>query len=212
MTTVSTFRNNQLTGNRPLLTILNHIKKGTEKEIVENYRQLLLDGKDDWADQLLLHLTAFTPAGRFDKIRHRNDILFYSRIVMLETNPLTEKELAKVHQVAIADQHTYASFRSIAGNTLIILVPVESEAHQHPRTFNRVLNYYTSRRGLPLSANGFRLTDLCYYSSDPDAFINPDATPLPLQPGPAGGPPASNAVALPTTRFILHAVRFPCLN
>lgn len=199
MTTVSIFRNNQLTSNRPLPTVLNHILQGTEREIVENYRQLLRDGKDDWADQLLLHLQYFTPAGRFHAIRHKDNLMQYTRLVMLETRPMRESELAETKKAIVAEQYAYACFRHISGNALVLLVPVETEAHQHQRTFNRVYQHFTETVGLSLTSAGFRVTDGCYYSSDPDTFINSDAVPFPLQPKPVSPPPASNAAALPAT-------------
>lgn len=199
MTTVSVFRNHQLTANRPLSNILQHIQKGTDRDIVENYRQLLLEGKDDWADQLLFQLPYFTPAGRFLAIRRKDDLVQYSRFVMLETNPLRERDIAETRQTIITDPQVYACFRSIAGNALVLLVPVETEAHQHQRTFNKLCQYFTQTVGLSLTSAGFRVTDGCYCSSDPDSFINPDAVPFPLLPMPVPTPPASNAVALPAT-------------
>ena len=199
MTTVSIFRNNQLTSNRPLLTVLNHILLGTEREIVENYRHLLWDGKDDWADQLLLQLQFFTPAGQFHTIRHKDNLMQYTRLLMLETRPMRESKMAETRQAIIAEQYAFACFRHIAGNALVLFVPVETEAHQHQRTFNRVYQYFTDMVGLSLTSAGFRVTDGCYYSSDPDTFINPDAVPFPLQPKPVFPPPTSNAVALPAT-------------
>jgi len=199
MTTVSVFRNHQLTANRPLSNILLQIQKGTDCEIVENYRQLLLEGKDDWADQLLFQLPFFTPAGRFLAIRRKDDLVQYSRFVMLETNPLRERDIAETRQIIIADPQVYACFRNIAGNALVLLVPVETEAHQHQRTFNKVCQYFVQMVGLALNSAGFRVTDGCYCSSDPDTFINSDAVPFPLQPKPVPAPPASNAVELPTT-------------
>ncbi len=199
MTTVSVFRNQQLTANRPLSNILLQIQKGTDREIVENYRQLLFDGKDDWADQLLFQLPYFTPAGRFLVLRRKDDLVQYSRFVMLETNPLRERDIAETRQSIIADPQVYACFRNIAGNAIVLLVPVETEAHQHQRSFNRVYQHFTETVGLSLTSAGFRVTDGCYCSSDPDTYINSDAVPFPLQPKPVPAPPASNAVALPAT-------------
>lgn len=199
MTTVSIFRSSQLTSNRSLTTILNHILQGTEKEIVENYRQLLRDGKDDWADQLLLHLQYFTPTGSFHAMRHKDNLMQYTRLVMLETRPMRESEMTEIRKVIEAEQYAYACFRNLAGNALVLLIPVETEAHQHPRTFNRVHQYFSETVGLSLASTGFRVTDVCFYSYDPDAFINLDAVPFPLQPVPIPAPPASNAVAVPMT-------------
>ncbi len=200
MTTVSVFRNHQLTANRPFSNILLQIQKGTDREIVENYRQLLFDGKDDWADQLLFQLPYFTPAGRFLAIRRKDDLVQYSRFIMLETNPLRERDIAETRQTIIADPQVYACFRNIAGNALVLLVPVETEAHQHPRSFSRLHDYLCNSLGLALSSAGFRLTDVCYCSYDPDAYINPDATPFPLQPMPTQFPPKSNATAIPADK------------
>lgn len=199
MTTVSIFRNHQLTANRPLSNLLLQIQKGTDREIVENYRQLLFEGKDDWADQLLFQLPYFTPSGRFLAIRRKDDLVQYSRFVMLETNPLRERDIAETRQTIIADPQVYACFRNITGNALVLLVPVETEAHQHQRTFNKLSQYFTQTLGLALSSAGFRVTDGCYCSSDPDTYINSDAVPFPLQPKPVPPPPASNASVLPAT-------------
>jgi hypothetical protein len=199
MTTVSIFRNSQLTTNRSLSTILNHIRQGTDKELVENYRQLLRDGKDDWADQLLLHMQHFTPAGCYLATRTIDNLMHYTRLVMLEARPMRESEIEETKKAVIKEQYTFACFRNLAGNALVVLVPVETEAHQHLRTYNRVHQYFSETVGLSLTSAGFRVTDVCFHSYDPDAFIDLDAMPFPLQPPPAAFPPASNAVALPAT-------------
>lgn len=196
MPTITIFRHkNQVCAQRPLLTILQQIKRGMYKEIVQDLREQKLLELKDLDEYLLDHLPAFTPSGKFEGGRDLDSLMDYSQYIWLEVAGLDQDLLASIKMDIARIPFTYACFINQLGEGLVVLVKVKTPALLHTGAFACINQFYRQRLALDTTLSGQHIGDLCPYSYDPDIYINPDAALFPVKLQPTGTPPSLSGVS-----------------
>ena len=154
--------------------VLRGIKRGEfQKGEVLEIRDQRRQGKE--YGHLKRNLSGFTPSGTFSNLRREENLLSYSKILVLDIDKLSKRKLSEVKSKAKGDDYTYAVFESPSGTGLKILVKVDSEAILHKIAFQGAKDYYESLLGVEIDKSGKDITRFCFVSYDPDLYLNKDS-------------------------------------
>ena len=205
--TVSVFRNAKATDpvdDVALTVILDRIRTGAYRAEVDQ----VLDAAPELQQEVKARvLSAFTPSGRFGR-RSREGLLEHSGVVVLDIDDKTDAEGKKAELAR--DPHVLAAFRSPRGGVkvLVPVVVIDGEtgelrnpetAGEHKAVMASAFGHFTHMDPDP---SGTDVARLCYFSFDPDPYVNEGAVPLEVEAGTTpktgeGGPdeagPASQA-------------------
>ncbi|MBP7077473.1 MAG: PriCT-2 domain-containing protein [Bacteroidales bacterium] len=174
MTPLSIFENfNNVVGDRSFDVIVEAIRTGKLREKVEMLRQLLQEGNQKEYSQSKKQLPAFTPSGRFEGGRKAEFLQEYSRLIILDIDKV--ENLAEITEKARNCPYTYTCFVSPGGNGLKILVKTDNSVQKHREAFLRVQQYYEKLLNTVIDPSGKDVTRLCFFSWDPELFINPES-------------------------------------
>jgi len=164
-------------------SILESIKDGSEcGEKIKRIRQLIKDNDTEAAAALKKTLPAFTPAGMFNKIRNKSKLSFYSGIVHLDLDHIPDNRLDEIIKTVQECEFTYACFISVSGAGLKIFVRVSSHSPEHEIAIKQVSEFYSSLLNFPPDTACKDISRLCFFSHDPDLFINTAASTFNIQP------------------------------
>src|SRR5690606_37925744 len=83
-----------------------------------------------------------------------------------------------VFQQASSLPTTWSCFRSPSGNGLKIMVQVATDAAKHEQAFKQVAAWYEAQLQVQIDRSGKDVSRLCFYSSDPDLYINTNCQPF----------------------------------
>lgn len=154
--------------NRDVYFILDRIKKGSSKELVQKIRC----STKEIADQLKKNLPAILFSGTF---RQRNDasIINHSGLICLdfdkfETNVLLDKFRSQLKE----DAYAFSIFTSPSGNGLKCLVKIPQDINNHKLYFDSLKDKYNSKY-FDISCSN--LSRICFESYDPEIHINEDS-------------------------------------
>jgi len=161
--------------NKELNTILDEIKNGKFINEVNAVRQLYKAGNKTEGDLKKKKLQGFTPSATFNTVRKAHLAENYTHFIILDLDKLSESELKRVSNLATLAPYTYSSFVSPSGNGLKILVRVDTDLEHHAIAYNQVAEYYEQALEIDLDRSGKDVSRLCFYSYDPDLFLNTDA-------------------------------------
>ncbi len=130
-------------------------------------------------DGLKKRLPMVTFSGVF-KIRDNDQLAAHSGLVQADLD-LLDSRLPEIRQVLRADPHVWALFLSPTGDGLkaIYRVPVCADKEQHAAAFRAVGAHVKELCGVEIDATG-DVSRACFLSYDPDAYLNPEAVPLPV--------------------------------
>jgi len=174
MTPLSIFENfNNVVGNRSFEVIAEGIRSGKVKDQVVALRKLLEDGNQKEYSQRKKQLPAFTPSGRFEGGRKPEFLQEYSRLIILDVDKV--ENLPEIKEKASHCPYTYSCFVSPGGNGLKILVKTDNSVTKHREAFLAVKSYYEKLLGLSIDPSGKDVTRLCFFSWDPELFLNPES-------------------------------------
>jgi hypothetical protein len=180
-TLTSIFKNfNEPIENLLLEDIIGRIRSGMYQNQIESLRQMLAGGKKKEYNDKKKSLLAFTPCGTFSQGRRIETLLDYSGFLILDIDKLTALELEQAKEKAGVEKYTYAMFVSPGGNGLKILVQVSTGREHHSAAFSQVKAHYESILGVAVDKSGRDVSRLCFMSYDPDALLNLDAKPFPV--------------------------------
>lgn len=179
MNNASIFTNfTQFNGNKSLTEIVNEIAEGKYQSQIQQLRSLIAFGKQTEADQYKKALPAFTASGTFEKGRKADLLQQYSQYIMLDIDDLPPDKLEPVFQQASSLPVTWCCFRSPSGNGLKILVQVATDATKHEQAFRQVAAWYEAQLQVQIDRSGKDVSRLCFYSSDPDLYLNSNSQPF----------------------------------
>jgi hypothetical protein len=179
MSNASIFTNfTQFNGNKILTEIVNEIAEGKYQSQIQQLRSLIACGKQTEADQCKKALPAFTASGTFEKGRKADLLQQYSHYIMLDIDDLPPDKLEPVFQQASSLPTTWCCFRSPSGNGLKILVQVATDAIKHEQAFKQVAAWYEAQLQVQIDRSGKDVSRLCFYSSDPDLYLNNNSQPF----------------------------------
>jgi hypothetical protein len=160
----------------PLPTIIHKIRSGFCAVEINSLRQHIQTGNEIAAKQVMRTLLRFTPGGHFRGERTRETIVTYSGLAMLETAYLPADLLMEYKTIIEADTFTRACFLGPEGDSLRILIQVNSTIDAHSEAHQQVRDYYEQTLSIAILNTGRQATALCPFSFDPDAYFNPDST------------------------------------
>lgn len=130
----------------------------------------------DAADDIKKRLPAVLWSGTFST-RSKNGLIQHSGLLCADIDKIPER-VGELHDLARTDQHAVAAFVSPSGTGLKIVFRVPPDASLHSQSFNSVRSHVASFYGVPVDEAAKDVSRLCFVSSDPSAFYNPNATSL----------------------------------
>jgi len=166
---ITIFKNLQTT-NTPFFKdidfVLDRIKSGKSKQIVENVRK---QKTKELSDKIKVTLPAICFSGKFTK-RSDNSIVEHSGLICLDFDKYESDELLNEdRQKLIADKYTFCLFISPSDNGLKILVKIPCDIDNHKKYFDALEKYYDNKHFDTTSKN---ISRVCFESYDPNLFIN----------------------------------------
>ncbi|MBU4154413.1 MAG: PriCT-2 domain-containing protein, partial [Proteobacteria bacterium] len=175
MAEVSIFKGfNKVVADREFTAIAETIRNGTYRKEIDKLRNLLSSGKEKEYSEQKKKLPAFTPSGKYEGGRKPALLQSYTGIIVLDVDK-TNEQTAEIKNKATHILYTYCCFISPGGNGLKIFVRVNSGASQHLQYFNVLKKYYEKCLNIEVDPSGKDITRLCFLSSDPELYLNPDA-------------------------------------
>lgn len=167
---------NQITTNKPFITLMRQIKGGLFRNSVGAYRH---EGDQDKQKEQLEHIPSFLPTGCF---RMQSKMLFltdYSQIVQLDLEDIEPEDMDQIFKTICQDQFTYVCFRDVRGTGLKLFVLITNDNHiQHPDFFEAVKSHYQRRLRIRIPDDGASIHHRCKVSYDPNAYISSNPTPF----------------------------------
>ena len=169
----SIFKNfNEVTENKDILKILNDIKNGVYKPAITYLRKSLADNKTEAAERAKKSLPAFTPSATFKGGRKMEFLTNYNALVVLDIDKITPEKLTESKEILKENPFVFAFFTSPSGNGLKIFIKVDSGKDEHKETFLKLQRYFEDILSLEIDKSGKDITRLCFFSYDPELFVN----------------------------------------
>ena len=173
----SIFKNfNEVTENKDILKILDDIKNGVYKPAITYLRKSLADNKIEAAERAKKSLPAFTPSATFKGGRKMEFLTNYNALVVLDIDKITPNKLSESKEKLKENPFVFAFFTSPSGNGLKIFVNVDSGKDEHKETFLKLQRYFEDILSLEIDKSGKDITRLCFFSYDPELFVNEACT------------------------------------
>jgi len=151
----------------PILHVLEDIRKGTYKDIVNKVRALEYGSKPYKA--MKKQAPYFTASGTFEP-RNDEGLKVHSGLIAIDID--NQGEVNELKALVCCDPFVVSAFTSIGGKGLCILVKIDPDKHK--KSFAALKAYYLSRYDLEAD----KTQDISrprFVSYDPDIYINPDA-------------------------------------
>ena len=178
---LSIFRNfNEVVSQKTLEEISGIIKDGIFKKQIESLQQTINEKGNEAYSKEKKNLPAFTPSGKFEGGRKPEFLKEYSKLIILDIDKLETDQVSIIREKANGNSYTHCCFTSPSGLGLKIIVKVRSKLEKHKQAFNIVKLYYEGLLGVAIDPSGKDVTRLCFFSFDPDLYLNPDSTAFPV--------------------------------
>lgn len=169
----STFKGfSKVSGEAEISEILTICKSNSIKYDFATLRKLYSDGKSDQYSELKKTLPSFTPSGTFLGTRVRANLKKYSGIFVLDIDKVPDDKVLLIRLKIQSIPFTFASFISPSGHGFKIFVRSNSIPELHKRNFDFLKKYYENILNFEVDKSGSDFTRLCFYSHDPDLYIN----------------------------------------
>ena len=154
--------------NRDVLSVLERIKNGKSREIIEQIRQL----PEDKANEIKRALPGVCFNGSF---RHRSasGLIKHSGLMICDIDKLDSYEHAvEERNIASQDPYTFAAWISPSGKGIKILVKIPAEPERHKAYFDAYRDYLNHPNW---DNTGSDVPRFCFESYDPDIYINTES-------------------------------------
>lgn len=162
-------KNTSAVFNRNVFFVLDRIKNGASKDLVNKIR---LEKDKQKRNDLKQQLPCICFSGIFSR-RSSKAIEAHSGLICLDfDNYTTKEEIIEYRAYLEAEKHSFAVFTSPSGDGLKVLVKIPAEVENHKLYFNSLKEHYNS---LNFDVHCSDVARVCYESYDPDIFINPDS-------------------------------------
>jgi len=172
MTKVSIFKNfNIVAGNKDIETIAEVIRNGQFRDEIVSLRKLLLSGNQKEYSQKKKSLLAFTPSGLYEGGRKPENLLEYSKLIILDIDKVGRR-IGEIRQKAIKCKYTYCCFNSPSGNGIKIIVKTDSSMAKHKDAFLKVQHFYEKLLNVKIDPSGKDISRLCFFSYDENIYLN----------------------------------------
>jgi|GEM_PF-1915435 len=156
----------------PLYNLLNQIKTGKYRYLVERLRSCYEDDPDDEFHSLKRVLPSFSVAGNFVLKRDKFKMVSYSGNLLLEIPYLNSRDRKSVKALLRKDPFVIACFENALNTGLVILVHGSGIPEMHAINFKSAVRYYRRLTGEKVfSSEGKRIRATCMVSLDEDIYI-----------------------------------------
>jgi len=163
----------------PLLNVLNQIKTGKYRRLIEKFRNCYEDDPGGELDSMARIVPRFSVSGNFIINKEKEKIVSYSGNFLLEIPYLNRRDLASVKSQLKDDPYVLACFVNALNCGLVIIVRSNGKRDQHRLYYKLALNYYQNLTGVKgFSKKGIRVNHSCMVSLDEDTFIGLGAIPF----------------------------------
>lgn len=171
------FRNfNEVVEQKDILKILDDIKTGTYRNAITYLRKSLAEDKKEAAERAKKSLPAFTPSATFKGGRKMEFLTNYNALVVLDIDKITKEKLTESKEKLQSNEYVFAAFTSPSGNGLKVFVKVSTDKTEHKETFLKLQEYFENLLQLEIDKSGKDITRLCFFSYDPQLYLNENAT------------------------------------
>lgn len=170
------FRNfNEVVEQKDILKILDDIKTGTDCNAITYLRKSLAEDKKEAAERAKKALPAFTPSATFKGGRKMEFLTAYNALVVLDIDKITKEKLTESKEKLQSNEYVFAAFTSPSGNGLKLFIKVSTDKTEHKETFLKLQEYFENLLQLEIDKSGKDITRLCFFSYDPDLYLNENA-------------------------------------
>lgn len=152
------------------------IRAGRWDTQVSTVRKAYASGGKEAAAEPKKRLPGILFSGTFSA-RNADALTAHSGLICIDLDDLNGTTDA-VKEHIVADPHTLAAFVSPTGSGLKVIFRCDP-TKPHAEAYRAAENYVLTHFGLPIDKACKDVSRLCFISSDPEAFIAEDATPLP---------------------------------
>lgn len=165
----------KVVGQKSLNRILFEIKHGSSKYPVSRIRQLIRDGNEREAQIIKKRLLAFCASATFDTYRNHYHIKEQNNLIVLDIDYVSLNELNDLRTRINEIPNTICSFLSPSGRGFKILCEVDNRLDfPFQFAYQRVVRFYEELLSIDFDDSTNDETRLCYYSYDPQLYINPN--------------------------------------
>ena len=180
MTIVTLFNySNEPQNMLPLYNILNHIKTGKYKRIIEKLRSCYREDTGGEFDSLVRVIPRFSVSGNFILRKEKMNMVSYSGNLFLEIPYLNDQDMQSVKFILRKDPYVIAFFENALKNGLVILVCSDGKVKQHQANFQLAVRYYQAITGVKnFSSSGILAEATCMISFDEEAYVGLETLPF----------------------------------
>lgn len=168
---VTIFKNLLDTGsgfNRDVLYVLDRVRTGKSKDIVEQIRKL----PKEKSSELKKALPSVCFSGTF-KHRSKAGLVKHSGLMICDIDGFDSFEQAvEERNIASQDKYTFAAWVSPSGKGIKILIKIPAEHENHKAFFDSFAEYLNHPNW---DNSGSDYSRTCFESYDPDVYINQDS-------------------------------------
>lgn len=153
-------------------TVLNQIKSDTYKNQVEELRNKLSEGDDDYYNNYKKKLPSVTFSATFNIKRTNTNLIAYNPIIVIDIDKLNSIQLQETYNSLIYDEYVFAFWRSPSNNGYKGLVIIDYKLENsnpstfHKSAFKKVAEYFEKTYNIILDKSGSDITRLCFLSHD----------------------------------------------
>ena len=195
-----------------LESVINDIRSERYAEQVEGLRELLHAGDRDGYNREKRGLPAFTMSAICSG---RTILVSHSGVIQADLDGLNGT-LFKVRDKVKADPHVAGGFVSPSGAGLKLGIRVPANQGGHGESFQAVERYISETYGVEIDGACKDPLRLCFFSSDPEAWLNKNAIELDIEkwrplPAPSvenPSPPSISSSEIPEATDLGRALRF----
>ena len=158
-------------------SIIEHIRTGHYAKQIQNLRRTLVNQGKEAYDHDKKRLPAFTISGT---CTNRKEMTSHSGLLQVDLDSLNAN-LSQVRDQAKTDPHILAGFISPSGNGLKLAVRVPPASDRQQESFEAAARYFRETYDMAIDPACKDPLRLCFVSSDPEAWLNEDATELDVE-------------------------------
>lgn len=115
--------------------------------------------------------------GRFSE-RNAKGLVAYSRLIPADLDNVPLTDMGAANDALEASPHCAARFCSPGGRGIKAIFKVSADENHHRESFRAVQKHVREITGMEIDASGADVCRVCFVSSDPNAYYNPNAIPL----------------------------------
>ena len=149
-----------------LSSFLNDVKEGKWKKVVEEIRQ---EEDTEIKKGMKQLLPIITVAGTFFGARKPENLQQHSGFICIDIDKKDNEHVENLEDIIKKDKYSYASFLSVGGKGMAVIVKVKPEKHQE--SFVWLQSYYWETYGIKVDPSQQNTNSPRYVSYDPNLSI-----------------------------------------